>query len=296
MVKSYQQLKKGSKGKDVQNLNTFLRDFFRGIVDVKNYEKASKDIFDKETENELKLFQKYYKLKESGILDKKTFLTINNIKCISLPIHGYNSGKAANPEFDIVTNPDHQQYQAEHYFFGKTDLTYTFKNFTNLYEEHTTPQVALDKSSSEEKQRDIMDYISKEISTKTKFTLKEDTSGKPDIFLEFTTAYPEGDPRLGTTVPPLRDTTTGCRKTDYSPLLINDRKSWTDNASILRYGYKNLTATLLHEIGHSFSLAHTPRETSVMYYNYNEKRQKLAQDDIDGYNYVYNIIKTRLQC
>lgn len=296
MLKSNQQLKKDSKGEDVQNLNTFLRDFFRGIVDIKNYTKDSKYIFDEETEKELKLFQKYYKLKESGILDKKTLLTINNVKCITLPIHGYHPGNTASPEFDIVTNPDHSQYQAEHYFFGKTDITYKFINFTDLYEEHTIPEVPLDKSSSKEKQRNIMDYISKEITEKTKFTLTEDTSGKPDIIIEFTTEYPEGDSRLGTTIPPLRDTSTGCRKTDYSPMYMNDRKSWTDNVSILRHGYKNITATLLHEIGHSFSLAHTPRDTSVMYYSYNEKREKLAQDDINGYNYVHNIIKTKLQC
>jgi hypothetical protein len=294
-------LEKGSKGEEVINLNTYLRNYFRGIVDVKNYAKSSKDLFDDETVKELKVFQKQHKLKETGKLDKNTLLTINNIKCITLPTHGYYPNNTVSRFFDIVTNPDHKQYNARHYFFNKTDLTYGFENFTDLFADHN---VQMDKGSSEEIQRDLMDRISKHITETTKFTLNEDKSGKPDITIDFTIEFnignskfrfEKGDKTVGTTIPPLRNPATGIRETNDSQIYMNDRKSWTNNKSISHYGYKNIVVGLLHEIGHSIGLAHTDRNTSVMYYSYNENMERLDQDDINGYNTIYNIIKTKLK-
>jgi hypothetical protein len=68
-----------------------------------------------------------------------------------------------------------------------------------------------------------------------------------------------------------------------SVILINDAAA----SEFANLSQSEMISTLAHEIGHAIGLGHTDKTQALMYYQNNDKRRKLSQDDIDGVSYLY---------
>lgn len=324
MSKFKSELKEGTKGEEVQYLNNFLRDYFDGVIDLDNYHYESKDIFDEETVQKLKLFQKHHQLKESGILDNDTANLINNTTCITMPPfvidNGDEDAAAPNPSFNktpnrskfaLVSNPSSRDKDKDgkwknNTYFDKTNLTYGFRNFAKvIYWIKNDQIVKLNDGDRIKTQRVAMEkYVANQIYQKTqgKFTLIED-KGNPesaDITIEFNTHeyFAKNLQILGQTLPPQRDA-----QVKKGRVILNGYRHYTTHGDLLfskvtenkSLYYINIIALLLHETLHAMGLAHTyTYKNAVMWPSYEEYdgRHKidLYGDDIAGLNKVYTII------
>ena len=85
-------LKRGDRGKEVRKLQEYLRTFGyilpdngvilgRQIDPERAAQKPKRGVFDGNTEGALKLFQTFYKLPVTGILDRRTISLMSRPRC-----------------------------------------------------------------------------------------------------------------------------------------------------------------------------------------------------------------------
>lgn len=297
-------LKKGDRGEEVKKINLYLDfhfnnklDNIRSFSNLKNNKKV-KAIFDQDTEQQLKEFQKENGLLPTGIMDKYTYSLINSPQCISnftqtsLDIslfknHGMlpdeqiaNSNSNISPF--VTVNPN------LYGFFPKFHLTYTFIN--------DLPEVTLDTLNIA--MNDITSQISYWIPP---YSFEQvDPNDDADIIIQFASGYPYNNQtvpfennvqlgvQLGITFPPLRGMNPA-----KSYVYINNTRNWTFdfNLAVSHPEYYDIHTNLAHEFGHCLGLDHSKFPGTMMYKYPKDGYRRYTRDDIEGFLAIYNYVK-----
>uniref|UniRef100_A0A9I9DP58 Peptidase metallopeptidase domain-containing protein n=1 Tax=Cucumis melo TaxID=3656 RepID=A0A9I9DP58_CUCME len=213
--------------------------------------------YDEQLECSVKKYQKFFKLNESGILDRETLSQMSQPRC-SVP----DIFESEDNETSITTSNLH--IRSRYAFFpgrpkwsDSRNLTYSLiKNFPEKFEAAIVDAFMLWFLRS----RFCFTYVSE--------------GQKSDITISFEVGdHGDGHPFKG-----------GVLAHAFSPedgrLHFNGDKSFSSDLEEGKYHIRTVAA---HELGHSLGLAHTNIEAAIMYPTLPSNFSKiLSQDDVDG--------------
>jgi peptidoglycan hydrolase-like protein with peptidoglycan-binding domain len=262
-------LQKGVNGKDVTDLQIFLKRFgylqegrnssFAAVRDL-TIPEAAEGMFDDATEEALRNYQRFHGLPVTGELDQVTVAEMQKPRC------GFP---------DKPTSTGSSRFVAQGNRWDHTNLTYRVVSFTadlTQAEILTAVRQALD----------LWDAV-------TPLTFTEVT-GNADILISFVTGnHGDSDPfdGVGNVLahayypPPNGGDIAGDAHFD-------DAETWTVNVPIPAGGI-DLVTVAAHEFGHSLGLNHSTIANALMFPTYNGLHRFLAQDDIDGILSIYGV-------
>jgi hypothetical protein len=261
-------LKKGDKGEEVEILQKTLQKFgyiqpeeealFGAKIDKRRSVERppESDRFDERTENALKLFQNYYKLKPTGMLDRQTVYLLNTPRC---GVPDILEGGQGPEEFNLFGEK-----------WDNTDLTYHFENFTP------------DMPRSAIKQAFRLAFAQWSSVSPLTFT---EMQSNGDFNIRWASGE-HGDGRNNAFDGPSQ-TLAHCffPKTNFpGRLCCDEAEAWsTDNPP----SGIDLPTVAIHELGHGLGIRHSDDRNAIMYAYYGGIARTLKTDDIKAIQFLY---------